>query len=383
MKVRLLEIRSFRNLSNVIVRPNAGLNGFWGPNAQGKTNILEALFAATRGKSFRPYSSKIDWIPRKAPENAQESPRTDIKVVLEDGRGFSTDLALSLLPNGKWDFSLNGKRTLPVTVRSKVAVVVFSPDDHSLVREGPEYRRDFMDELFTDVCPGYAEVHTRFEKALRSRNSILRREIIPKDELRTWTQLLAESATQLGQLRRDIWPEFREIFLSIAGDLFCGFSGKLEIQQVADVPQAGDQPLTPEDYLEAFRLSSEKDRATGWTHRGPQRDDFSVLLDGGAARTTFSQGQARLLALSLKWTHAEWVRAQRGDPPVFLLDDFSSELDARRRELLLQQIQDLSGQIFVTGTDPSLVDSLGISEYTFWDVFQGVLTPQSSPKGPT
>jgi DNA replication and repair protein RecF len=370
VKVRSLEIQAFRNLSRVELRPSPGLNGFWGPNAQGKTNVLEALFAALRGKSFRPYSSKSDWVP-KGSETSQEAARTRVAIGLEDKRGFTTDVVLSQSPAGKWDLSFNGKRSLPSAVRSKIAVVVFSPDDHGLVREGPEQRRDYLDELFTDVCPGYAEVLGRFEKALKSRNSLLRREIIPEAELRTWSHMLAEAATQLSQLRREIWPEFRRIFLGIASDLFAGFTGPLEVELVADVPGAP----TVEVFLEAFQKGLEVDKATGWTHRGPQRDDFSVRLGGSDARTTFSQGQARLLALSLKWTHAEWVRSQRGEPPIFLLDDFSSELDARRRELLLQQIRGLSGQIFVTGTDPSLVDSAGISEYTFFHVFAGVLTP--------
>lgn len=379
MKVRALEIRSFRNLAHVSLLPSAGLNGFWGPNAQGKTNVLEALFAATRGKSFRPYSSKSDWIPRLRSQ-AQLPP--EVKISLEDRRGYTTELLLNLGANDKWELFLNGKRTFPSLVRSKVAVVVFSPDDHGLVREGPEYRRDFMDELFTDVCPGYAEVLARFEKALKSRNLLLRREAIPDAELRTWSQLLAEAAAQLGALRNEIWPEFRLNFLRIAGELFAGFSGALEIRLEADIAREDGRVPESTDYLDAFRHCFEKDKATGWTHRGPQRDDFTVLLDGADARTTFSQGQARLLALSLKWTHAQWVSSQRAEPPLFLLDDFSSELDAQRRELLLQQIRGLSGQIFVTGTDSTLVDSSGISEYTFWDVSQGILTPESIPKGP-
>src|SRR5690606_23056413 len=122
--------------------------------------------------------------------------------------------------------------------------------------------------------------------------------------------------------------------------------------------------------------SFQKDLATGWTHRGPHRDDFSIQWNGLDSRSKSSQGQARLLALSLRWTHALWVSQERRELPLFLIDDFSNELDILRRKKLLELLGQISGQILITGTDPNSAEVAFFSEFRNFNVNKGEVFQQ-------
>ncbi len=375
MKIKEFEITGFRNLERVKLVPGLGLNGFWGPNGQGKTNLLEALYAALRGKSFRDYAGRGDWVPEK-PDLS-----TNIHIELENSRGYQFDCTLhrDLGPEGRWEFYFNGKKAKLHNVREQIPVVVFSPDDHALIRKSPENRRRFLDEMLSDVIPGYADVENRFQKTLKNRNELLKKVYSPelRGELRTWTELFAHSAYELSTLRLESWPTFEKRFEKTALELFdqewkgvlTEFEPNLSDEDWITLPSA-------QKIMEKMEESMAADLATGWTHKGPHRDDFKILLPGGGdARAKSSQGQARVLALALRWTHADWVRDERGEQPLFFIDDFSSELDSRRRGALLAYIQGQKGQLFVRGTERSLVDSEAFSEYKHWGVNEGLFSP--------
>lgn len=372
MKITHFEIRNFRNIESVKIAPSSGLTAFWGSNGQGKTNLIEALHACLRGKSFRNYATREDWIPEAAPGGP-----TAVQIFLEDSKSYPQDCELRRNPvDKKWTFLLNGKKTRARSIAEKVPVVVFSPDDHAMIRSGPEVRRHYVDNLWTDICPGYVEALDRYEKSLKSRNELLKNPEIHRirEELHVWTELVAASAVDVAQLRRDLWPRFQERFLRISRELFADAEKPQSLTLEENVPAQGE--LTKELYLAAHREGFDRDLATGWTHRGPHRDDFSILMErGGESRTRASQGQARLYALALRWTHAEWVKDERGEPPLFFIDDFSSELDSQRRETLLTLIHRQSGQLIMTGTERSLVDSGTFSDYTHYHVKTGHFDP--------
>ena len=344
----------------------------WGQNGQGKTNIVEAIYAAMRAKSFRPYSSRHDWIPGQSTNQG-----TMIGLTIESALGADYESKIFRKPDGNWGLELNGKRTTPYQFKNTFSIVSFSPDDHSLVRGAPDLRREFMDEVFGDVVPGYLEVLERFEKCLKQRNTLLKSAkssgIAPnKNEFSTWSELLAKSAFELRELRREIFEDFSKRLSAKVHSLFADALPNFTVRYLADVDAS-----SPQDFLKAFDQGYEVDLKTGWTHRGPHRDDFEMLLSGGLdAKSKSSQGQSRLIALALKWMHADWVEEQRGEIPVFLIDDLSSELDATRRSALISLIHSVSGQIFLTVTDPSLVDFPGKFEYKNVQIFSGQIVPK-------
>lgn len=380
MKLKKIVIHRFRNIEDIHVRPSTGLTGFWGINGQGKTNILEAIFAGIAGKSFRPYSSRSDWINHRIiPSEHEEFVIGPISMELESDRGQEIHLKTYSSSQGSRNLKteINQKKSRFSSVRSLVPIVVFSPDDHSLIRHSPETRRSFVDEIFSDVVPGYAEVLERFERTLKNRNKLLRahREnnfLKPTQEMRAFTEIYISSAEELFNIRMDIWPKFQHQFLKITGQLFELAETCLSLDYLADSLSAESNKKSLNFTLEE---SWAKDLSTGWTHRGPHRDDLFIKFDNLDAKTKASQGQARLLALGLKWTHALWVLEEREEKPLFLIDDLSSELDAQRRSRLLDMLKELSCQVFISGTDPSLVDFQTISDYTHYRVEKGHISP--------
>ena len=379
MKINRLELSGFRNLEPLVLRPSGGLNLFNGPNGHGKTNILEAFYGVLRGNSFRPYIDRKDWLSKK------ESPEPPLRVLVEfEGESGWTGEALirKECSSAKWEYFLNGKSSRPQRTVERVPLVVFSPDDHRVIRGGPELRRAYLDALYTDVVPGYGEVLERFEKALRNRNRLLKRSLssfeVENSELKAWTELLAQSALELIALRGELWPEFESRCLRKATELFQEVSHSLSLQWKPDFVHLSEFNPSVEQVLAHIQRDLIKDKVSGWTHRGPQRDDFGIHLTQMDSRTSASQGQARLLALLLKWVHADWLRDGRAEKPIFIIDDFSSELDARRRSQLLELFSDVSGQLFVSTTESSLVDSKLFSEYTCYLVNHGVVESQNA-----
>ena len=373
MRITKVSIQGFRNLERVQLEPGSNLNLFFGENGHGKTNFLEAIFTCVRAKSFRPYSQKLDWFPINRELTAVN--RVDLEI--ENSAGFNIDVTLLANEHSKWAHYLNQKKITPAKLRSQIPIVVFSPDDHSIIRGAPEHRRDYLDEILEDVCPGYSETIGRFEEALKSRNRILKRESEKSfrentEELKTWTEIFAQSAAEIIELRYELWPEFERRFEKLGKSLFKDFGIGAKVYFDADFKTSDGKTPLKDQMLAHILKDLDKDLATGWTHRGPHRDDIKITLDGVDSRSSASQGQARLCALLLKWLHADWVMEDRKEIPLFIIDDLSSELDASRRHKLMGLAQSTNGQIFVSTTEASLVDLNSISEYTSFFVERGV-----------
>jgi len=375
VKIERIHISGFKNLEDQVLEMGSGFNGFWGENGMGKSNLLEALFVLAKGKSFRPYSSRNDWIPESGKD-------LFVEARFRDSFNLEYDLRMHKRESGRIQWSMNGKTCKLSELSEKVPLVVFSPDDHSLVRGSPDYRREYLDSLLTDVCPGYAEILSRFEKSLKSRNKLLK--ALQKSErfeytteLDTWTRSLAQEAWGLWSLRRELWPKFSQYFQSVVIPLFEGLNPSIQIYYEFDesLEKVVDETEFKNKYYHILKDNFRVDLATGWTHKGPHRDDFKVEISGLDARSKSSQGQARLLALSLRWTHALWVAEERQEIPLFLIDDFSNELDILRRKKLLDLLGQISGQILVTGTDSSTISEAAkradFGDYSAFEVARG------------
>lgn len=369
MRVERLRLRGFRNLKDLTLEPSPRLNWILGENGQGKTNLLEAIYAGARAKSFRPYASRADWIARDRANGAT----TSVFMDFTDGRlnQFSTEIR-----HGEtWQILLNEKRANPQRVRSLVPIVAFSPDDHALLRGEPELRRDYLDEVLCDVAPGYVESTDRYAEALKSRNRVLRGlrergQRVASAELEAWTDTLARAGVEVMVSRRELMPRLSSVFEVFASRLLRSDAAEPRLKLVENYSGADDV----KSLGQAIRAQLFKDLDTGWTHAGPHRDDLLVEISGMPAKGAASQGQSRLLALALKWAHAAWVHEERRDPPIILVDDFSSEVDASRRAGLLNILQETQGQVFITGTELSKVDSGGVSDYKILTVHAGDLS---------
>jgi DNA replication and repair protein RecF len=373
LKIERVRITGFKNLKQLQLELGNGVNGFWGENGQGKSNLLEALYVSVKGESFRPYSHRSDWLP-------DDGSALSVHLECRDDVGIPYHCEMFHdAASGTWVWRLNDKKARVLSLAEKIPIVVFSPDDHALIREGPDHRRSFLDSVLIDVCPGYAEVLGRFEKTLKSRNRLLKqyqREEVSDftAEMDSWSRTLAVEAEGVALLRTEVWPRFEGYFRDVAGPLFEALSGSVGLVFEQDSVEKG-QIFNKSKYYHILKDEFRKDLATGWTHRGPQRDDFRTELGGIDARSKASQGQARLLALSLKWTHALWVSLERREIPLFLIDDFSNELDILRRKKLLEMLGQISGQILITGTDSNTILSANFAQSRHFNVQRGEISP--------
>ena len=347
MKLTEIYIKGFRNLQNIEFKAAEKLNAFFGENAQGKTNFLEALYVALRGDSFRYYSQKKDWLPARG--------NIEVKTTLYSALGTRHQIEMKSEEKGIRYF-LDEKRIPLVILKKKHPIVVFSPDDHTLVRGDPQVRRQFGEDVMSDGVPGFAEVQREYEKALKNRNALLKqcREFGLSREIRTqilhWDLILAKFAMKILELRAEAWPNYTNTFQRVIGEIF-------HTKNVNMSWKTFEGEKTLESYVENLGKSLEKDIATGWSHFGIHRDDIEILVNQMSARNTASQGQARMLAMALRWSHAEWIKERNLEEPLFFVDDFSSELDEKHREALLKRLLQSEGQVFLTGTNESFLGS--------------------------
>lgn len=380
MRISSLVVHSFRNLSGISVEFSNLFNGVWGQNGQGKSNLIESMFVALKGHSFRPYATKQDWLPN-------ESTMVSVQLWTTNDENIQHECKIEYTVDNKWKTYLDGKKISTAKLKNFFPVIIFSPDDHLIIRGAPEVRRHFLDNIFGDVCPGYIEVLQRFEKSLGSRNKILKKckenfsnsrtlERSLQQELHSWDLVFAEQAAELSHLRFELFRELTAYFTSSLENLAPDLSQNIQINFISSVEKHVENSI--ENYKQQFLAKLEDslmlDCVTGWTHKGPHRDDLLIELAGAKARTQSSQGQARILALALKWAHFKWLKSIRNETPIFMLDDLSSELDARRRKGLIEFINESSGQVFVTGTDAKIVEKHGLKFDRNFDLKNGKIS---------
>jgi DNA replication and repair protein RecF len=356
MFLNSFKVSSFRNIARIEVDLGGSHAAFIGPNGAGKTNLLEALYFTLKARTFRSFVQKEDLFMRPTlsitgtPVAAVHNPAAPSHVeihMLEEGGRSSVMESVGDPEKKRFTFQRNDKRISSKDLSFRYPVIAFSPQDHELIRGGPEVRRRFLDQVFSDICPGYYEVCFDFEHALKQRNRLLKQiadgETSPI-ELKSWNQVFVDKAIQLYQLKSEVFPSFHHHFQKLSSMLGESFFREISLELSTTVRSAADLEKKLEEDLP-------KDLGTKWTHSGPHRDDLSIFVYGQNCRTTASQGQGRLLGLLLRWTHAQWIQTARQEKALFLLDDFSSELDQRHREALLESIFSDSNQVLWSATE--------------------------------
>ena len=345
MIVNRLDFDGFRNLEKGSIEPVPGVNIVYGDNAQGKTNLLESLWFFTGGRSFRGArdSETVAFGREKA------SLRMEFTAA---GRQQEAELLIQKRRN----CILNG---VPQASAARLAgvfcAVVFSPVHLSLIKDGPEGRRRFLDAAYCQLRPGYIRILGDYQRILNQRNALLKTMRISGDDqtLALWDEKMARTGAQVFAAR----TAYIRKLSAAAKSVYNGLSSGKEPFDLHYQSAAGDQTSAPaavqQNLLQLLKESRRADIAAGFTTAGPHRDDLAVTIDGISARTYGSQGQQRSAVLALKLAEASVLRETTGEQPVALLDDVMSELDMQRQDYILNHIHDW--QVFITCCDPSAV----------------------------
>lgn len=361
MIVKSLELTNFRNYENLTVEFDRGTNIFYGDNAQGKTNVLESIFLSATTKSHK--GSKDKEVIRFGSEEAHI--RT---YLLKDDIEYKVDMHLR--SHKSKVIAINGvKITKAAELMGLLNVVLFSPEDLSIIKNGPAERRRFMDMELCQLDKFYLYNLNNYNKIVNQRNSLLKDiSFNPslRETLNIWDSQLVSYGSKIIERRILFIKQLNEIIYEIHKKL-SGDKEELEIIYDPDV--------LIEDFEKSLFANQERDIKLKTTSVGPHRDDFHFLVGGMDIRKFGSQGQQRTAALSLKLSEIEIVKKVTKQKPVLLLDDVLSELDSNRQNYLLNSIGDIQTIITCTGLEEFVSNRFEINKV--FKVVNGVVSPEN------
>ena len=346
-----MALQNFRNHKVSVLNLSPGINVLVGDNAQGKTNLLEAIFLTCVGRGFR---SPRDREMIKFNENLA---RVRTSAVKKFG-SISVEVTISTVPGkvGK-QIKIN---SIPIAkmgeLMGSVTCVFFSPDELRLIKEAPSDRRRFMDIDISQMDKVYFYNLLRYNKILQQRNALLKTMGCSADELRAldiWDEQLAKIGGEIIKRRIVFCEELKNVVIGVHEQLAPGEGIGVFYESVAGCSQIVPRGTICEVLIEALRAARERDMRQKTTTVGPHRDDLAISVNGRDVRSFASQGQQRTVALSLKLAELKIFENVTGEKPVLLLDDVFSELDSARQERLLDVIKDCQCIITATKFEPS------------------------------
>lgn len=339
MQVNSLKLSNFRNLKGAEIYPDPNMNVICGPNAQGKTNIIEAIWLFTGAKSFRGAKDN------ELVNFDENSAKISLSFL---GEGTEKQAVIDIEQSRVAYFN-DKKLSSPAKLAGKFLSVVFSPTDLKLVKDSPSVRRKFLDLSIGKLNPVYIDLLLKYNRILTQRNSLLkdiRYNSSAFDMLASFDEQIIPIAEKIVQYRKD----YVALLCKTAGEIYKGISGEKETLSV-EYELSFDN-----DFKTALSEALHKDAIVGSTSVGPHRDDLIFKINNNNARQFSSQGQQRSIAIALKLAEAAVIREKTGENPVALLDDVFSELDPSRQDYILNHIKDW--QVFVTCCDPANIKNL-------------------------
>lgn len=357
MNVLALEAVDFRNLERVLLEPHPRFNVLAGENGQGKTNLLEAVYLLGTLRSFR--ASKTEELVRFAALEEGRRARVRARV---NRLGTQRLLEVELGPGQKLA-RVDGKAARAAQYFGGFNVVLFAPEDLGLVRGSPAARRRFLDRAIWNAAPQYLEEAQTYERVLKSRNALLRDERAAAQAVHL-PEMLEVYDAQLARAAVPVITRRRALVAGLAARVQAAFarvSGGHEVAiayESAALRLAGaeaDEAAIEAAVREALVRDRRRDLARRTTSSGPHTDELAIAFDGREAAAYASQGQVRAIALGLKIAEIQHLTETLGDAPVLLLDDVSSELDARRNAQLFEFLSSVRCQAFITTTSPAYV----------------------------
>lgn len=317
MIIRAVKLVNFRSHSEYKLECVEETSQILGENGCGKTSVLEAIYEAMQGRSFRAVDREI--VRRGCDFYRVELEYSDGSLVV-----VTYDAAAD-----KKKFAVGDKNFARLPKKYKYPIVLFEPDDLNLVAASPARRRGYFDRMLAQLDEGYGVALRRYEKALKQRNELLKREFLRAEDVFSWNVLLAKYGDELRKSRSELVAKLNErlteVYRSIAenGD---------EVGLSYDYEYG--------DYLAVLEAGYERDRAIGHTSYGAHRDNYEFWFNGVGADGSASRGEVRSMVIALKFIEAEMVLGRLGRRPVVLLDDVFSELDAVRQKCLVRNFKD-------------------------------------------
>ncbi len=340
LAIEAIAVRGLRNLTAVDLRPGPRFNVIAGENGQGKTNLLEAIYALATSKSFR--ASKPGDLVAHGGELAS------VRATLREDDG-TREQSLGVKPGARM-VRIDGKR--PPTLAAyavRTPIVVFHPGEVALSMGGGGERRRLLDRIALYVSPGSMDELERYTRAVRERQRALDVRGVQATDLDHWEALVVRHGAQVMALRGESAER-------LAGAATAAFGRIAAPGLVLRVTYAASAPRDEEAYRAALRAARAVDARRGGASLGPHRDDLALAIGAHPVRGVASQGQHRAVVLALKSAEIAVVGEARGVRPILLLDDVSSELDRARTAALFAFLRDHHGQVFLTTTRRELID---------------------------
>lgn len=361
-RVRRVELVDFRNYSRETIDLSEGFNVIAGPNAQGKTNFLEALYLLATTRLLR---------GKKDAEAIREGAERATVSAIQ----FETDTELGfLLERGVKKKALLNGLALPRAsdLIGRLRCVCVSAVDMEIVRGDPSQRRLFLDLELSALSSAYLRHLTLYKRAMEQRNALLRdsrERFHPPEAFEIWEDQIAQNGAEIRNARRAFAEELTPFSESVHREMGSGESLKLEYR-------IQDEALTYEGMLAGLAQNRSVDVARGSTSLGPHRDDLDIQVDGKEARLFGSQGQQRTAVIALKMATLSLIRDREGIPPMLLLDDILSDLDETRRAMLVEIVLSRAGQAVLTCTEASAAGKVILSRAKLFGVLSGTIKEQ-------
>ena len=334
MYVEKIKLQNFRNYKQLELNLNKNINIIYGNNAQGKTNILESIFLCSFGKSFRTTKEK---------EMIKFNETNLIVEVFYQKKDRDGKIKIEI--GDKKQIYLNGIKIKKLSeLLGNVNIVIFTPDDINILKDGPAGRRRFLDMMIGQLRPNYVYNLNMYLKTIEQRNNYLRQireENQPEEMLEIWDEKLADYAEKIFNYRDEFIKKIMQKINKIHSEITEN-KETLEIEYISNCEKK-------ENYLKLLKERRKLDIIKGFTTKGVHRDDFMIYINEKEVGTYGSQGQNRTVVLSLKLAELNVIYDEIGEYPILLLDDFMSELDEERRKNFLNNIKNT--QVILTGTE--------------------------------
>ena len=353
MYIQKITLQNFRNYEKLDLVLNKNINIFYGDNAQGKTNILEAIFLCSFGKSFRTTKEK------EMIKFNEDRCLVEIFYQKKDREG-----KIKIEIGNKKQISINGVNVKKLSeLLGNINIVLFTPDDINILKDGPTNRRRFLDMMIGQLKPNYVYNLNMYLKTVEQRNNYLRQireENKPEEMLEIWDEKLTEYGNIIYKYRNQFMNLISEKINEIHRKITEG-KENIKIEYISNCNNK-------EEYLKLLKQRRKIDIIKGFTTKGIHRDDFVIYINDKEVNTYGSQGQNRTVVLSLKLAELNVIYDLIGEYPILLLDDFMSELDENRRKNFLKNIENT--QVILTGTDKIDLQNL---EFNLYNVKKGAI----------
>ncbi|MCE9679659.1 DNA replication/repair protein RecF [Shewanella sp. AS1] len=362
MSLSRLHIDRFRNITNAQLQLGDGLNLIYGQNGSGKTSILEAIYFLGMGRSFRSHLSQ------RVIQNNQD----DLTLFAQMEQAEQVyKIGLRRFRSGDIQVKINGDKIKRLsTLAETLPIQVITPESFSLLFEGPKARRQFIDWGAFHTNPHFYDAWTKVRRILKHRNQLLKNEV-SYQQVQHWDKELIRYAELVTDIRKQYVGSLNERLKGIIEEFLPQVDVKVSFTRGWD---------SKTDYQTLLETQYPRDLAAGHTTSGPHKADLRLRVGTLPVQDALSRGQLKLLVCALRIAQGKLLKQQIDKNSIYLVDDLPSELDAKHRQLLLQQLSDTGAQIFVTAIEPAAItDSLGTPPVKMFHVEHGRVTVIEKP----